>query len=47
MRGNNERRDGLFSYVGPESRIPSDHPLRLIRSVADEALPQVLNRQGL
>jgi transposase len=38
MRGRDRRRDGLFSYVRPESRIPSDHPLRVIRSVADEAL---------
>ena len=38
MRGNDVRRDGLFSYVRSESRIPSDHPLRLIRGVADEAL---------
>jgi hypothetical protein len=38
MRGNDERRDGLFSYVRPESGIPKDHPLRAIREVADEAL---------
>src|SRR3954462_12165597 len=38
MRGFDQRRDGLFSYVRPESRIPSNHPLRLIRGVADEAL---------
>jgi transposase len=38
MRGKDVRRDGLFSYVRPESRIPSNHPLRLIRGVADEAL---------
>lgn len=38
MRGNDERRDGLFSYVRPGSRIPSTHPLRLIRGIADEAL---------
>jgi transposase len=38
MRESDQRRDGLFSYVRPESRIPSNHPLRLIRSVADEAL---------
>ncbi len=38
MRGNDIRRDGLFSYVRPESRIPSSHPLRLIRGVADAAL---------
>jgi transposase len=38
MRGNDVRRDGLFSYVRPESRLPTNHPLRLIRGVADEAL---------
>jgi len=38
MRGFDERRDGLFSYVRPESRIPKNHPLRVIRMVADEAL---------
>jgi len=38
MRGNDQRRDGLFSYVRPESRIPANHPLRLIRRFADEAL---------
>ena len=41
MRGFDQRRDGLFSYVRPESRIPKDHPLRLIRRVADEALKVV------
>ena len=34
MRGWDNRRDGLFSYVRPESRIPSNHPLRPIRGVA-------------
>ena len=38
MRGQDERRDTLFSYVRPDSRIPQNHPLRLIRRVADEAL---------
>ena len=38
MRGIDERRDGLFSYVRPESRIPPEHPLRLIRCITDEAL---------
>ena len=44
MRGWDNRRDGLFSYVRPESRIPGTHPLRLIRGVADEALT-ILNDQ--
>jgi transposase len=38
MRGGDERRDGLFSYVRPESRIPKHHPLRVIRRIADDAL---------
>src|SRR5690242_1299136 len=38
MRGKDERRDGLFSYVRAESRIPKDHPLRAIRRITDEAL---------
>lgn len=38
MRGFDERRDGLFSYVRPESRIPKGHPLRIIRTLADQAL---------
>ena len=44
MRGFDQRRDGLFSYVRPESRIPSGHPLRLIRRFADQAL-SALNDQ--
>ncbi|HUZ64846.1 MAG TPA: IS5 family transposase [Acetobacteraceae bacterium] len=38
MRGFNQRHDGLFSYVRPESRIPKTHPLRVIRTLADQAL---------
>jgi transposase len=44
MRGFDQRRDGLFSYVRPESRIPKDHPLRVIRRLADAAL-SALNEQ--
>lgn len=28
----------MFSYVSPEQRVPPDHPLRVIRRLADEAL---------
>jgi transposase len=38
MRGSDERSEGLFSYVSCEARVPSDHPLRLIRAIVDEAL---------
>ena len=38
MRGEDERGDGLFSYVDLEARLPADHPLRAIRVLVDEAL---------
>ncbi len=38
MRGVDRRRDGLFSYVRPDSRLPKNHPLRVIRPVTDGAL---------
>jgi transposase len=44
MRGFDQRRDGLFSYARPESRIPKEHPLQVIRMLADEALT-LLNDQ--
>jgi Transposase domain (DUF772) len=37
-RGQDQRREGLFSYMRPESRIPANHPLCVIRRFADEAL---------
>jgi Transposase DDE domain len=38
MRGDDEQTGALFSHVSCEARVPSDHPLRLIRAVVDEAL---------
>ena len=38
MRGQDDRSEGLFSYVRLEQRIPSDHPLRAIKTFADQAL---------
>jgi transposase len=38
MGGTDQRSDGLFSYVRPESRIPKNHPLRQIRRLTDAAL---------
>jgi hypothetical protein len=31
----------MFSYVSPESRIQTNHPLRLIRAIVAEALVQM------
>src|SRR3990167_5188977 len=44
MRGRDNGTEGLFSYVGLEERIPSDHPLRPIRALADEALGWLTGR---
>jgi len=38
MRGSDKGSGDLFSYVDLEKRVPSDHPLRLIRSLTDAAL---------
>ena len=38
MRGSDARSGSLFSYVDLESRVRSDHPLRAIRTIINEAL---------
>lgn len=38
MRGSDQRTGELFSYVDLEARVRTDHPLRVIRAVANEAL---------
>jgi transposase len=38
MRGGDERSGALFSYVDLEARVRRDHPLRVIRTIANEAL---------
>lgn len=38
MRGTDQRSGQLFSYVDLESRVRRDHPLRVIRDIANEAL---------
>jgi transposase len=41
MRGADSKQEGMFSYVSPESRIPTNHPLRPIRAIVAEALTQM------
>jgi hypothetical protein len=31
----------MFSYLSPEQRVPSDHPLRAIRQITDTVLTQL------
>ena len=38
MRGSDERSGSLFSYVDLEARVRGDHPLRVIREVANASL---------
>ena len=41
MRGSDARSGELFSYVDLEARVPSKHPLRVIREIANEALAEL------
>ncbi|HTS55864.1 MAG TPA: IS5/IS1182 family transposase, partial [Burkholderiales bacterium] len=41
MRGSDQHSGRLFAYVNLESRIAPDHPLRLIREIANEALAKL------
>jgi transposase len=38
MRGEDHRNETMFSYVRLDSRVPQDHPLRVIRRITDAAL---------
>jgi len=41
MRGEDQRSEGIFSYVRLEQRVPADHPLRAIRELSDAALKEL------
>jgi transposase len=41
MRGLDRQTAQLFSYTSPESLVPKDHPLRLIRQLANAALDRL------
>ena len=41
MRGDDNRQEGIFSYISPEKRVPPDHPLRPIRKLVDEILKEM------
>jgi len=38
MRGIDKKQEKLFSYVASESRIPEDHPLRVVREITNQVL---------
>ena len=41
MRGSDTQQSAMFSYLSPEERVPSDHPLRAIRQITDRILRQM------
>lgn len=38
MRGDDRQQAGMWSYMSPEQRVPSDHPLRPIRAMVETIL---------
>lgn len=44
MRGDDQRQGAVFSYVSLEDRVPSDHPLRPLRTMVNEALAGLSDR---
>ena len=47
MRGSDERSGSLFGYIGLEARVRSDHPLRVIRELANAALGDLSGLAGM
>ena len=44
MRGVDEKQESMFSYISPEKRVPSEHPLRPVREMVDMVLKQMSPR---
>jgi len=44
MRGSDQQRSHIFSYVSAEERVRKDHPLRTIQAMVDEVLQQLSRR---
>lgn len=44
MRGRDLQQSSMFSYLSPEQRVRKDHPLRAIRTMADQALSKMSER---
>jgi transposase len=44
MRGADQKQEAMFSYVSPEKRVPSDHPLRPLREMVDRVLKEMSPR---
>src|SRR5271163_1828009 len=41
MRGHNRRQATMLTLVNPEQRVPANHPIRLIKALAEVALKEL------
>jgi len=41
MRGCDDQQSAMYSYLSPEDRVPSKHPLRAVREITDRTLLQL------
>jgi transposase len=46
MRGKFQDQGGLFSYISPEKRVPTNHPLRKMRELVREVLEGLSHSLG-
>ena len=44
MRGEDSKQEAMFSYLSPEKRVPTEHPLRSVRAMVDSVLEQMSPR---
>jgi len=44
MRGSDKQQEAMFSYLAPEHRVPTDHPLRPIRQLCNQILQRMSSR---
>lgn len=44
MRGDDLQQTAMFSYISPEQRVPTNHPLRPIRQMVDDVLKSMSRR---
>ena len=46
MRGRHDPQVTLLAFIDLETRVPSDHPLRVIKRLADQALKGAIPGPG-
>jgi transposase len=46
MRGSDIQQSAIFSYLSPEQRVPTGHPLRKVREITDRVLDKMSDSFG-